>query len=98
VRALPVPGEGDELVLPPALARVCALCLIRFRIGDQFTTVWPKFSRVKARLALVLHRRCYEQLDAGDLGRIYEGFERLLVRQLAALEQTFGPARGVGHA
>jgi hypothetical protein len=76
---------SEALVFPGSTlcAGRCALCWEAFRIGDAFTTVWP---RRGARLALTMHAGCRAQLDPGDLGKLFDGLERGLALPLAVLE------------
>ena len=51
--ALPIAEPGAELVVPPAFGARCALCWEAFRIGDRFTSVWPKGGRMRFSVALM---------------------------------------------
>jgi hypothetical protein len=72
------------LVLPPSTlcAGRCALCWESFRVGQAYTTVWP---RSGVRLALTLHPACRAQLVPGDLGRLFRALEQRTALPLAVL-------------
>jgi hypothetical protein len=82
-------SDGDlELILPPATLASgrCALCWEAFRIGDIYTTIWPKAApRGAVDVAITVHPGCRAQLDEGDLGRIFEALARGLAVPLAVL-------------
>jgi hypothetical protein len=82
--------SGDGLVVPGSTLASgrCALCEFAFLIGDQITTVWPARRRVgEISPALVVHRACFQQLDAGDLARIYTGLRQLLAGPLSVVRR-----------
>lgn len=76
--------HDDGLVLPPSTlcAGRCALCWESFRVGEAYTTVWP---RAGVRLALTLHPACRAQLVPGDLGRLFRALEQRAALPLAVL-------------
>jgi hypothetical protein len=77
-------NERGELLVPGSTlcAGRCALCWEAFRLGDSFSTVWPKRG---PRLALTLHPACRAQLDPGDLGKLFDSLARGLALPLARL-------------
>jgi hypothetical protein len=79
---------GEQLVIPGSthVSGRCALCWESFKLGDEYTTVWPKTTSVDGlKLSLVVHRACFKQLDQGDLTRIIAALEQRLALPIAVL-------------
>ena len=77
-------GEGVGLVMPPTthVSGRCALCLERFRVGEGYTTIWPKDG---LPLAIQVHAGCRAELDPGDLVRIFDALARGLAVPIGVL-------------
>jgi len=59
------------------LSPICGLCQIAFREGEEFKAIYQR--RTGPALSVTVHRRCYGQLQPGDLTRVFEALERRVV-------------------
>jgi hypothetical protein len=51
---------------------------VAFREGEEFKAIYQQ--RIGPALSVTVHRRCYQQLQPGDLGLVFEALEGALMR------------------
>ena len=63
------------------LSPICGLCQVAFREGEEFKAIYQR--RTGPALSVTVHRRCYQQLEPGDLTRVFGALERRVLAPLA---------------